>query len=150
MAEQLSKLRGPLKWVGKKQSAKLLPKFEGIYDMSDEEAKKTPFFNKHNMMFYLKDMGKKRVSEYLETNKKPVLIMQGDSDFHVSVEEDFNEYKRILQNHADATFKLYPGLNHVFMPMVTGNISKVKKEYSKPQNVAQEVIDDIAQWLHNN
>ena len=108
----------------------------------------TPGLGKHIMAIYLKDMGKKQVREYLETCTKPVLVMQGDGDFHVSVEEDFNEYKRILQNHSDATFQLYPGINHVFMPTVYGDIKKAKKEYSKPQHVEGYVIDDIAEWIH--
>ena len=102
------------------------------------------------MAIYLKDMGQKQVYEYLENYTKPVLVMQGDADFHVSVEKDFNEYKRILMGHPDATFKLYPGLNHVFMPSVTGDIKKVKKEYSKPQHVADYVINDIAEWINGH
>jgi len=149
MDDHMSKLSGPLKWIGEKQVAKLRPKLEGIYDMSDEEAKKTPFLDKHNMMYYLKNMGRKQVSEYLQASTKPVLVMQGDGDFHVSVEHDFEEYKRILQDHPNAAFKLYPGLNHVFMPVVHGDISKVKKEYSKPQHVEEYVIADIAQWIHD-
>jgi len=137
-----------MKWLINKQSKKLFTKFENIYDMSDEEAKKTPVIGKHIMALYFKDMGQKRVSEYLENNSKPILIMQGDSDFHVSVEKDFEEYKRILKNHSNATFKLYPGLNHVFMPVVYGDIKKVKKEYSKPQHVADYVIADIAEWIN--
>ena len=141
--------KGLTKWIVKRQRDKLHPKFDNLYDMSDEEAKKTPMLGKHVMAIYLKDMGKKRVSEYLENITKPILVMQGDGDFHVSIEKDFEEYKRILQNHPNATFKLYPGLNHVFMPVVYGDINKVKKEYSKPQNVVDYVITDIAEWINN-
>jgi len=148
--EFLDTSSGLLKWIVKKQVAKLHPKFDNIYNLSDEEAKKTPIIGKHNMAYYLKDMGKKRVKEYLEETTKPVLVMQGDGDFHVSIEEDFNEYKRILQNHPDATFKLYPGINHVFMPTVYGDIKKAKKEYSKPQHVAEHVIADIAEWIEQH
>jgi len=146
--EFLRTARGLIKWIAKRQIKKLHSKFDNIYDMPDEEAKKTSILGKYNMVFYLKDMGKKRVREYLETSTKPILVMQGDGDFHVSVEEDFNEYKRILQNHPNATCKLYPGLNHVFMPVVYGEIKKAKQEYSKPQHVADDVITDIAAWIH--
>ena len=141
--------RGLIKWIAKKQTKKLLAKCEALYEMSDEEAKKMNFINRHNKMYYLKDLGKKQVREYLEVCIKPVLVMQGDGDFHVSVEHDFEEYKRILQNHKDATFKLYEGLNHVFMPTVYGDINKAKKEYSKPQNVPDYVIEDIANWINS-
>ena len=139
-----------MKWIIKKQTKKLHKKFDNLYDMSDEEAKKTPLFGKHVMAIYLKDMGKKRVSEYLKNSTKPIFVAQGDGDFHVSIEKDFEEYKRILQNNPNAIFKLYPGLNHVFMPVVHGDIKKVKAEYSKPQHVDNRVIADIAKWINLN
>jgi hypothetical protein len=75
--------------------------------------------------------------------------MHGDGDFQVSTEKDFNEYKRILQNHPNAAFKLYPGLNHVFMPVVCKGLKSAKEEYSKPQHVESYVISDMAQWINN-
>ena len=150
ITEQMKGSNGLIKWVLKKQTKKMYPVFDRLYEMSDKEARKTPALGKNIMAIYLKDMGKRRVSEYLATNTKPILVMQGDGDFHVSVEEDFNEYKRILQNHPDATFKLYLGINHVFMPTVTGDIKKVKQEYSKPQNVEPYVMADIAEWIHQH
>lgn len=137
-----------IKWLVKKQTGKLHKKLNNLYEMSDEEAKNIPVFN-GTTAFYWKDMGKKRVGEYLKDVTKPILIMQGDGDFQVPVETEFNEYKRILENHANATFKLYPGLNHVFMPVVHGDINRAKEEYSKPQHVADYVIADIAQWINS-
>jgi len=144
----LKKPGGILGWIIKKQANKMFSKFENLYDMSDEEAKSISFMGGVTA-YYFKDMGKKRVSEYLESNTKPILVMHGDGDFQVSTEKDFNEYKRILQNHQNASFKLYPGLNHVFMPVVCGEIKSAKEEYSKPQHVADYVISDIADWIHS-
>jgi len=146
-AEQVAQLPRILKGIAKKQTAKFHAKLDGLYDMPDEEAQRTPFLGKHNMLYYLKDLGRVTVEKYLRDSTTPLLVMQGDSDFHVSVEHDFNEYKRILANHPNATFKLYESLNHVFMPVVHGKITKAKQEYSKPQQVAQQVIDDIANWI---
>ena len=144
----INSARGIVKWLVKLQAKKLHPKFDNIYTMSDEKAKKKPIAGSINA-FYFKDMGKRQVKEYLEATSKPVLVLQGDADFHLSVEKDFNEYQRILKNNPNASFKLYPGLNHVFMPSVHGDIKKMKQEYSKPQNVADYVIDDIAEWVHS-
>lgn len=146
-AEQVAQLPRILKGIAKKQTAKLHAKLEGLYDMPDEEAKRENFLGKYNKLYYLKDLGKTTVEEYLRDCNTPVLVMQGDGDFHVSVEEDFNEYKRMLQQHPDATFKLYSGLNHVFMPVVHGRITKAKAEYSKPQHVAEVVMDDVVAWI---
>ena len=145
----LEKSRGLIKWLAKMQMKKLHAKFDGIYEMSDEDAKRTPIIGKRMMAYYLKDMGKKQVREYLQDSTKPVLVLHGEKDFHVSLEKDFNEYKDILKNNPNAQFILYPNLNHVFMPSVYDDISKAKKEYSKPQHVAENVISDIAEWIHH-
>jgi len=56
----------------------------------------------------------------------------------------------ILGDRPNASFKLYPGLNHLFMPSVYGDIKKGLKEYKKAQNVEDYVIDDIAVWIREN
>ncbi|MCL2531393.1 MAG: alpha/beta hydrolase [Oscillospiraceae bacterium] len=146
-AEQIEQVPRILKGIAKKQFAKFHASIEGVYDMPDEEAKRTNFLGKYNKLYYLKDLGKITVEEYLRECTVPLLVMQGDGDFHVSVEQDFNEYKRILQHYPDVTFKLYPGLNHVFMSVVHGKVTKAKAEYSKAQQVADVVIEDIAAWV---
>jgi dienelactone hydrolase len=138
---------GLISWLVGRQMKKMMPTLENLYNMSDEEAKNTRIMGGISA-FYYKDMGKKRVSEYLENSTKPVLVMHGEADFQVSVEKDFNEYKRILQNHPNASFKLYPNLNHTFMPSVCGEIKTAKKEYSKPQNVPDYVMKDMAEWIN--
>jgi hypothetical protein len=75
--------------------------------------------------------------------------MQGDGDFHVSIKDDFDEYKDILKDNPNAKFILFHGLNHVFMKTVYGDVSKAKKEYSVPQHVDERVILDIADWIKN-
>ncbi|MCL2810846.1 MAG: lysophospholipase [Clostridia bacterium] len=144
----LKKPGGLLGWMIKRQTKKLFSKLENLYDMSDEEAKAISIMGGATA-FYFKDMGKKQVSEYLQAITKPILVIHGDGDFQVSTEKDFGEFKRILQNHPDATFKLYPGLNHVFMPVVCGDIKSPKEEYSKPQHVEGCVIADIAEWINS-
>ena len=136
-----------IKWIAKKQFRKLREKFAKMYEMTDAEAMTTPLFGKYSMIYYLKEMGEKPSEKYLENLEKPVLVMQGEADFHVSVEKDFEKYKEILANHSNATFKLYPNLNHLFMPSVYGDIKLAMKEYEKPQKVEEYVINDIAEWI---
>jgi hypothetical protein len=140
--------RGLIGWIIKRQMNKLSAKLENLYEISDEEAKKITFMGGATA-YYFKDMGKKQVSEYLEGSTKPILVMHGEGDFQVSTERDFYEYKNILQNHPNATFKLYPKLNHVFMPVVCKGLKSAKEEYSKPQHVADYVISDMADWINN-
>jgi len=144
----MKKLNSFLRWIGNKQIKKFRSKIDRIYDMSDDEAKATTFLGKYNRCYYLKEWGLKPAAGYLENLSKPIFVLQGEADFHVSVENDFNKYKEILAGKPNASFKLYPGLNHLFMPTVFGNdVSKGLKEYKKPQHVEQYVIDDVAEWI---
>jgi len=146
----LKNLNPLIKWIANKQVKKFREKIDQIYVLSDEEAKQTTFFGKYNKLYYLKEWGLKPAADYLKDITKPILIMQGDADFHVSIENDFNMYKLILGDRPNASFKLYPNLNHLFMPSVYGDIKKGLKEYKKAQNIEEYVIDDIAGWIKEN
>ena len=146
----LSTMNKVIQWIGKKQIGKLTSKFDNIYNLTDEEAKNTSILGKYVKAYYFKEMGEHPSSSYLKDLHKPILVMQGDKDFHTSVEKDFNNYKSLLKNKDNATFKLYKNLNHAFMPFVYGDIKKVKKEYNVEQHIAEYVIDDIANWILAN
>ncbi|MDP4104647.1 MAG: alpha/beta fold hydrolase [Bacillota bacterium] len=143
----LNSLNRFLKIIAKKQIASLSSKFDNIYNLSDEEAKSTPVFGKYNKAYYLKEMGEHPAVDYLNGLNKPIFILQGEKDFQVSIEKDFQGYKKLLDDRSNVTFKLYPNLNHLFMPSVYGEILKVKKEYSVAQHVEQQVIEDITDWI---
>ncbi|MFB7638291.1 alpha/beta hydrolase family protein [Peribacillus butanolivorans] len=136
-----------LKMIAKKQIAALSSKFDKIYKLSDEEAKSTVVLGKYSRAFYFKEMGEHPSINYLNSIDKPVLILQGDKDFHVSVEKDFKGYKNLLGEMRNVRFKLYPNLNHLFMPAVYGEILKMKKEYKVAQHVDKQVINDISDWI---
>ena len=147
MNEYLKGARGMIKWIAGRQIGKIAKKLEKIYGLTDEEAMRFPVLGKKIMAYYFKEWGSKPAVDYLKDRSKPILVLQGDADFHVSVEKDFNGYKQILAEHANAHFKLYPGLNHLFMPKVYGDIKKARREYKKAQNVDERVIDDVADWI---
>lgn len=144
--EQLSQLKGVLKWIATKQVKKIHDKLDKIYTMSDEDAKATKIFG-NTYYYYLKEWGSNPVEHYLPKTDKPVLITQGDKDFHVSVEKDFNAYQNILAGRENVTFKLYPNLNHLFMLSVYGKVGKAKQEYEVEQQVPAYVLDDLAKWV---
>jgi len=144
----IKNLKPPISWIANLQTKKIKAKFDIIYTLSDADAKKTNFLGKYIKVYYFKEWGEKPAEMYLKDLTKPIFIMQGDMDFHVSVENDFNKYKEIMGDRPNATFKLYQGLNHLFMPTTYGlDISKGLKEYKKPQHVEAYVMDDIAEWL---
>jgi dipeptidyl aminopeptidase/acylaminoacyl peptidase len=143
----LNSLNRFLKVIAKKQIAALSSKFGNIYNLSDEEAKSTKLLGKYTRAYYFKEMGEHPSTDYLKTLDKPVLILQGEKDFQISVGKDFGGYQKLLGDKPNVTFKLYPNLNHLFMPAVFGEIRKAKKEYRVAQHVDKQVIEDIANWI---
>jgi dipeptidyl aminopeptidase/acylaminoacyl peptidase len=143
----LNSLNKFLKMIAKKQIAALSSKFDNIYNLSDEEAKSTKVLGRYVRAYYFKEMGEHQTINYLKTLDKPVLILQGDKDFQVTVEKDFDVYRNLLGDMPNVTFKLYPNLNHLFMPSVYGEILKAKKEYKVVQRVDKQVINDISDWI---
>lgn len=75
----------------------------------------------------------------------PMLFLQGDADFQIFVDADYEEWKRILRGNDNATFILYGNLNHLFM---TSNGRKDDSEYDISGNVSEEVMEDIAGWIN--
>lgn len=73
----------------------------------------------------------------------PVLILQGERDFQVSM-NDFNVWKSGLGAQKGSNAKSYPALNHLF---VAGEGKSTEAEYRKPGHVAPEVIDEIAKFM---
>lgn len=136
-----------VKIIAKKQVAALSSKFDNIYNLSDDEAQSTKVLGKNLRAYYFKEMGEHPSSHYLKDLEKPVLIMQGEKDVQSTVERDFDVYKNIMDGKPNATFKLYPNLNHLFMPSIYGEILKVQKEYKVAQNIDRQVINDICEWI---
>ncbi len=119
-----------------------------LKDLTDEEAMKeenAPFTLSAWYMRHLEHIDTARL--HLE-DQKPVLILQGENDRQVYM-EDFALWKEKLASHPDATFKSYPGLNHLFGkyegdPVPFSQLIVV--EYMQHTPIPEEVIQDIAAW----
>ena len=75
---------------------------------------------------------------------RPMLILQGSRDYQVTT-EDFENWKKTLTGRADAEFKLYPKLNHLF---AEGQGLPTPNEYSLVHSsVAEYVVSDIAAFI---
>ena len=121
-------------------------KFSGLYEMSDEEAKKKKFAGNISL-YYFKEMGQKTATDYLLGSSKPALIMQGGRDFQVLADDDFKAFKEQLAGRENITYKLYPELNHCFVPAICDDILKATKEYSVERHIGEDVIADIAEFI---
>jgi dienelactone hydrolase len=77
----------------------------------------------------------------------PMLFMQGGADFQVSPDIDFKAWQAVLAGKDNCTFKLYDGLNHLFMAT---NGRRDISEYDPAGVVDAAVLDDIAAWVREN
>jgi dienelactone hydrolase len=75
--------------------------------------------------------------------KQPLLILQGQRDYQVT-QADFDGWKKALGAAPNATFKLYPTLNHLF---IAGEGKSTPGEYEQSGHVAETVVADIAAWI---
>lgn len=74
----------------------------------------------------------------------PMLILQGGRDYQVT-EADLALWRDGLSHRDDVTTRLYPNLNHLFMP---GEGMATPGEYmGETKHVAGAVIEDIAAWI---
>ena len=122
-------------------------KFRGLYQMSDEEAKRKKFAG-NLTLYYFKEMGQKTAADYLLASGKPVLIMQGGKDFQVLAKKDYRGFKELLAGRENTRYKLYPELNHIFVKGIYNDILKASKEYSVEQHIGEDVIGDIAAFIN--
>ncbi|PSJ91327.1 permease [Brevibacillus fortis] len=78
----------------------------------------------------------------------PMFIIQGTSDFHVSTQVDFKLWQEAVAGKNNVSMKLYPGLNHLFMP--GGSADKFDGSiYNIPAHVDSQVIADVSDWINN-
>ena len=142
----LTEMKGWMRRFVEKQIQKLNGTFEGLYELSDEEAKAKKMGGGVTL-YYFKEMGEHPITSYPESLAKPILVMQGAKDFQVKADVDFRMYREILKNNPRASFRLYEDLNHAFVPSVYGSIAKAKQEYGIEQHIGESVIADIADWI---
>jgi hypothetical protein len=74
----------------------------------------------------------------------PMLVLQGERDYQVTVAGDFGAWKTALAHKKNATLITYPGLGHAF---TSAGDPPSPADYDKPGNVDAKVIDDIAKFV---
>ena len=96
---------------------------------------------------YFLDLRGYHPAEVAASLKIPILVLRGSRDYQVT-SEDFDAWKSTLGGHANATFKLYPGLTHLFMPSSTpGDGLGTPQDYDHLGHVDPHVVRDIASWV---
>lgn len=144
--EMLAEMPALLRKLAGGSVRKLGRNFEGMYDLSDEEAQAKKMGG-GTTLYYFKEMGQPTVADHLARVEVPLLVMQGEMDVQVKAGVDFALYRELLGDRDNVTFHLYPGLNHAFVPALSGKISDAKREFSRERHIPAEVLDDIAVWM---
>ena len=139
--------KGLAKRIMEKQLAKYTQAFRGLYELTDAQAQAKKMGG-GTTLYYFKEMGRPTVAQWLEKTRKPMLVMQGEKDVQVKAGVDFARYKELLGDRENVAFKLYPGLNHAFVPARFDSIAQAKKEFTPERHIGAQVLDDIANWIH--
>jgi uncharacterized protein len=136
-------LDGPLSDEAKARIEKLKAQAARVKDAKlspDTPAEELPLGIPASYWLALRDY---RPTEVAAKNKQPMLILQGERDYQVTM-VDFSAWKKALAGRTQVTLKSYPQLNHLF---AEGTGKSKPTEYMQPTHIAAEVIDDIALWL---
>jgi len=154
LIEQLTSLvdltleNGPEKNAQLAQLSAMASLFTSIPAMTDAVAKITPAFGAY--AYYYKDLITHPFESFVPSVQVPILVMQGSRDYQVLADKDFVILKELFAGHPDATFKLYPNLNHLFMPTGATNIDEHAKEMmGTAGKVDRQVLRDLVSWIRS-
>ncbi|MBE2270101.1 MAG: alpha/beta fold hydrolase [Anaerolinea sp.] len=75
----------------------------------------------------------------------PLLVIQGERDYQVTMAGDFALWQAGLEGDPNATLISYPSLNHLLIP---GSGASLPSEYGVAGHVDGAVINDIAAWVN--
>jgi len=92
---------------------------------------------------YWIDLNQYNQVEAAKSLKQRILIIQGENDFQVSM-EDYNLWKTELGNKSNVTLKLYSDINH----LLTSQVEKgTTAQYQTASSVSETLINDIVAWI---
>jgi dienelactone hydrolase len=94
---------------------------------------------------YWLDLHTYHPAKVAQTLKQPMLFLLGEGDYHVT-REDFQIWQDALSGRSDVQFSMYPGLNHLLMP-IEGGQKVTPATYTVAAHVAEEVVNEVARWI---
>lgn len=97
--------------------------------------------------YYFWEMEQQPVEDIVTSLDIPMYFLQGDEDFQVFKDVDYELWKELLRTNKQADFSSYPQLNHFFIKH-DDEAETLLDSYTKPGIVSEEVIDDMATWIH--
>lgn len=92
---------------------------------------------------YWLDLKDYRPTEVAKSVTKPMLILQGERDYQVTM-VDFKNWQAALAGRSDVQFKAYADLNHL---LISGRGQSTPQDYQQAGSVAAALVNDIAAWV---
>jgi len=92
---------------------------------------------------YWLDLRSLKPAEAAREIEKPMLILQGERDYQVTM-TDFRNWKAALGGRPNVTLVSYPDLNHLFQ---SGSGRSTPDEYQMLGHVSEAVVDQIVSWI---
>lgn len=93
---------------------------------------------------YVVSLNQLRLADRARTLRVPLFVAQGEADFQISVERDFEAWKPVLADDPGVVYHRYAGLNHLFMP--TRGLRSVQ-EYAVRGTLDPRFVADLTGWL---
>ncbi len=124
------------------QAKKMSKNIDKLTSSSNKKAKDLFGVNPEYWL-YLKDYD---VLERVQLVDKPLLVIQGESDYQVPLRE-FEALESVLSKKANVTLVSYPGLGHL---MTQAGDPSSPDDYYKKLTVDQQIIDDISEFVKGN
>ena len=94
---------------------------------------------------FLRSMNDLSIADIIDNVEIPFLVLQGEEDLQIFAAYDFSAWQELLHDRENATFILYPGLNHFFAP----HVEELGYDQAHARaNVDMQVINDIAKWIN--
>ena len=94
--------------------------------------------------YYWKSLNEIDTAQIAKDLEIPILILQGEADYQIHADVDYVQWQGLLMGKSNVEFRLYPNLNHMFMP--TGGYM-TEEDYAAENQVDEQVINDIAEWI---
>lgn len=129
----------------------LAPIIEVCGELSEGSAKAAralTLFGVNGYYYYEMEQAKYDPIALIQRMKKPTLVINGGSDFQVSLEDGYYAYEDALLGETYMAFRLYKNLNHVLMQFSGDEADRgTVNEYNTPAHLdpeaAQTMIDFI-------
>lgn len=133
----------------RQQAAEEAEKAKTLLTMSDEEAKAPGNLVMGLPAWYQRHLERIDAAALHLKDGLPVLILQGGRDRQTTL-VDYELWQERLQGHPDASFILYPELNHLFGDFkgeAPPFSRMLEQEYGQRTPVPGRVMEDIAAWI---